>query len=657
MVVAQVGDSLGDQGYFDELPVVLTVTRLPQNYLDTPASVTVIDRQMIDASGAVNIPDLLRLVAGFQVAHVSGNRTAVTYHGMSDEYSRRIQVLVDGRAIYMPANGGVDWADLPLAMEDIDHIEVLRGPNGVAFGANSFMGVVNIITEHASAARGTLAKLQVGDGNYKRVLFRQGSKSGDLDYRLTMEYRSDDGYDDVTINDKLYGHKDDQRSNKVSFRGDYRAGVNDYLTFNFGVNEGPRGQGYTASGNAFDVYTQPAFETRNWRHYEQVKWRRISSSDNELQLNLYHNYTDTQAAFDTAPLSLWLGPLPGALRLDQHVFAERYDVELENRLRASDSLRLVWGLEARFDQVVAEGYTNRLEPIENRLHRAFAHGEWRFLEDYTANVGAMVEQNDIGGTKVSPRFAINHQLAPGHAMRISYTKAYRTPVVLEQFADYTARSTITGASVDQLWKSYGNLRPEEISAYEIGFMGDINQSRVQYDFKLFDEHIRDMISYPTDLSYTGVPDVDGQALVFQNLDWAHLQGAELQLKLRPDDDTMMSIGFSHTNADGVVTYYTNPTTTRSMAEYVPSYTVSFLMDRNFGNGWRGSMALYSVDHMMFWHHASVNTMDLRVEKRFKAGNSAGIFAVAAHDINNTYFDFQDEIVITPRLYASLEFKL
>ncbi len=670
---ATASDALGEQAFFGDLPVVLTVTRLPQNYLETPASVTIIDRQMIEASGVVDVPDLLRLVAGFQVGHVSGNRTTVTYHGMSDEFARRIQVLVDGRSIYMPANGGVDWADIPLSMEDIDRIEVLRGPNGVAFGANSFMGVVNIITQHASAARGTLAKVELGDGQYKKVLVREGGKSGDLDYRMTMEYRSDNGYDDVTINDKLYSHKDDKRSNKVSFRGDYRAGINDYMTFGFGVNSGPRGQGYLASGNALDVQSQPAFESHNWRHYEQVKWRRIFSSDNELQLNFYHNYTDTQAAFQTAPISVLfnnssapalLGLPDQPLSLQQHIFSERYDAELEHRFRVTDSLRLVWGLEGRFDQVIAEGYLNRVEPIENRLYRAFAHGEWHLLPTYVVNAGAMIEHNDISGTKVSPRLAINHQLAPGHAMRLSYTQAYRTPAVIEQFADYAVRRTDTGGTFDQLWKSYGDLKPEQISAYELGFMGDLSNSRVQYDFKLFREDIRDLITYPTDMNYTAEPYLAfasyysgfKQALVFQNLDWARLQGMELQVKLRPDDDTLISLGASHVNAEGMVTFETNPSNTRPMSQYVPSYTVSFLIDRKFGDGWRGSMALYSIDHMKFWHDASLNTMDLRVEKKFKLGTSDATFALVARDVGNTYFDYQDEISITPRLFGSLAVK-
>jgi iron complex outermembrane receptor protein len=675
MAYANENALLGEQGLFTDLPVVLTVTRLPQNILEVPASMTVIDRRMIEASGATDIPDLFRLAAGFQIAHAGGTRTSVTYHGMSDEYSRRIQVLVDGRSIYMPANGGVDWVDVPLSIEDIDRIEVLRGPNGVAFGANSFMGVVNIITRHAGETQGTFAKVQGGDANFRKLVLRQGGRAGDLDYRFTLEHQGDDGFGDVTFPGKPrpYSIKDDKQSTKLSFRGDYRAGVNDYVNLGFGLNQGPRGQGYLSSGSDgnFDVDLEPAFDAYNRRHYQQLKWRRILSSEDEFQLNVYHNYTDTQAAYLTAPISAILDlpdpalvPLifPGVtdqpLYVQQHVKAERVNVEMEHRLRFNEAFRLVWGGEARYDEVVAEGYLGQEDPISNRLYRAFAHGEWRFSQPYLLNVGAMVEHNDIVGTNFSPRVAVNRTLGQGHAVRLSYTQAFRTPVILEEYANYAQLLSSDMSVFNQLWKSNGGLNPERISALELGFMGYLGDTRSHYDLKFFREEIRDMVSYPTDLNfakaYAALPP---DALVFDNIDWARLYGTELQLKLEADRDTMVSMGFSYAYAEGTVTTTINPTYTRDIALYVPDYTVSFLMDHYFGDGWRGSMAIYHTDHQKFWHDASVATLDLRIAKHFDYAGNEGVFSVAAHNVNNTYFDYQDEYIIEPRVYASLEFKL
>ncbi len=108
--------AVSEADFLDEVPVVLSVSRLSQPVNDAPASVTVIDQEMIRASGFRDIPDLLRLVPGFSVAYTRDNTWAVGYHGMADAFSRRFQVLVDGRSIYNPHLGAVNWGDLPLAM-------------------------------------------------------------------------------------------------------------------------------------------------------------------------------------------------------------------------------------------------------------------------------------------------------------------------------------------------------------------------------------------------------------------------------------------------------------------------------------------------------------------------------------------------------------
>jgi len=658
-----------EQSFFNELPVVLTVTRLPQKTLEQPASLTVIDRRMIEASGANDVPDLLYLVAGFQLAHQGGTRTSATYHGLSDEYARRIQVLVDGRSIYMAANGGVDWPDIPLSLEDIERIEVLRGPNGETYGANSFLGVINIITRHASSTHGTYAKVQRGDGNYNRAVVRHGGRVGDLDYRITYEHQSDDGFEDgVTFPNKPrpYSIKDDKRSDRLTFRGDYRAGVNDYINVGLGYNLGPRGNGFISSGSSgnYDVETAPAFDSYNRRHFEQLKWRRILNSDDEFQFNLYHISTDTRASFETAPISDILNVTPAAvsaalgvpdqpLQVDQSILAERYDLEFQNRFRINNTMRLVWGWEARRDEVTAFGYLGQEEPIGNRLYRLFAHSEWRPIKHNIINAGAMVEHNDITGTSVSPRLALNHEFNRKHGMRISYTRAYRTPAIFEEYADYTYRLTTDGSVAQQLWKGSGDLKPERITSYELGFMGELNNRKNTYDIKFFREEIRDVITHIKDNTYTQ-PYAGSGAIIFENRDWADLYGYEAQVKLEAEKHTMVSLAFSHVDTSGVVTKEINPSSVKPASDYVPSYTLSVLIDHDFGHGWRGSVGMYSVDHQTFWQTTSVSKVDLRVAKSFRVYGKEATLAVAARDVGGSYFDFQDELVIEPRIYASLE---
>lgn len=645
-----------EEQYFDELPVVVSVTRLPQTPLELPASLTVIDRRMIEASGINDIPELLRLVAGFQIAHVGGNKYAVTYHGMGDDYARRIQVLVDGRSVYMPATSSVDWFDLPLAIEDIERIEVLRGPNGVAFGDNSFSGVVNIITQEAKSARGSYARVQAGQGNYRRAVVRQGEKLGDLDLRLTFEHQSDDGLDDVTRkNGNFSSIKDDKLSNKLSLRGDWRTGVNDYVQFLGGFNSGTRGAGYNeTTTNTSDYTTSPAFDTRNWRHFEQIKWRHINSTDNELQLQLYHEYTDTSSTYRTLPINI---PPLAVFEVNGDILSERYALELEHRFRLSDSMRMVWGGETRFDQVTAPGYFNSDEPLYNHMYRGFAHTEWQPADNYLVNLGAMLEHNDIAGTHLSPRLAINRRLSSDHAMRISATRAYRTPALLEEYADY--RATVVGneAYYAQLWKSEGDLRSEQITSYELGWMGNLGGSHTQYDFKLFKEQIRDVISHPIWRSYTSSPtSIPNNAIYFFNRDRADLEGAELQLKSITADETLFSFSYSYVRATGTVTDRLNPEEFELASSNVPTHTFSWLVEHPFDNNWRGSLAFYHVDHIAFWSETSVSTADVRLARRFKHGENEGELAIVARDITGNYYDYHDERMINPRAYLSLEYR-
>ena len=132
--------------YFSELPVVASVSRLPQRLADAPTAVTVIDRDMIKASGVRDLNDVFRLVPGFQTYPHTTEPARASYHGLNDEdYSPRVQVLIDGRSMYSPLFGnGVNWATIPVALDDIERVEVVRGTNSVSYGSNAFLGVTNI---------------------------------------------------------------------------------------------------------------------------------------------------------------------------------------------------------------------------------------------------------------------------------------------------------------------------------------------------------------------------------------------------------------------------------------------------------------------------------------------------------------------------------
>jgi len=133
---------------------VTSVSRKPERLSRTAAAIFTITQEDIRRSGATNIPDLLRMVPGVDVAQVSENAWAVTVRGFNNRYANQLLVLVDGRSVYSTEFSGVFWDDVDLPLEDIDRIEVIRGPGASVWGANAVNGVINIVTKSSKLTKG-----------------------------------------------------------------------------------------------------------------------------------------------------------------------------------------------------------------------------------------------------------------------------------------------------------------------------------------------------------------------------------------------------------------------------------------------------------------------------------------------------------------------
>jgi iron complex outermembrane receptor protein len=178
-----------DIDFLADIPMVLTASRISQSPLDAPAAITVIDRETILDSGFTEIQDIFRLVPGFLVADYPGGSPVVVNQGMGDAHSRRLLVLLDGRALYDPFQGGVDWQDLPLRMEDIERIEIVRGPNAASYGANAFQGVINIITRLPLGENENGLMLRAGQRDIGDIYAYMARSDGDINWRISASGR------------------------------------------------------------------------------------------------------------------------------------------------------------------------------------------------------------------------------------------------------------------------------------------------------------------------------------------------------------------------------------------------------------------------------------------------------------------------------------
>ena len=607
-VQAAYGKGLSEEAYLSEVPVVLSVSRLAQPVSEAPGPITVIDRDMIKASGARDLVDVFRLVPGFYVGYASGNTDIVSYHGLADQYARRMQVLIDRRSVYTPLFGGVEWSDLPVAMEDIDRIEVVRGPNAASYGPNSFLGVINIITRHPSQDRGLKASASYGNTGIRDGYMRYNGVEGDLSYRLTLAYLHDDGFE---------GRNDGRSVRMMTGRMDYRINDRDQLQVQLGYNGGPRDQG------RYDKpLDDPARERANISNFQQIRWQRVVGPDEEISLQFYQNYHRA-----SEPFAFQILPLP-PLPVDYNAVADRQDIEFQHTLSPVKSLRVVWGLEHRLDSVRSPTYLGTGNDVKSHLSRVFGNGEWHITQKLIMNTGAMAEKNDLTGTAISPRLSFNYLISPEHTLRAGVSKATRTPTLLEDRVDY--KINYPPIPVTQLYLSQGNLGPERVTSREIAYLGQYPKLRMSAEMRFFDDTISDLIS-----TYTNTSNPNN-ATDFRNGDRIQLTGGELQFTYRPARDSQFTINMAHTAAHA-------QTVDLDYASSVPQNTLSIIgMHRFSGNIY--ASAIYhqfsAVKPLAGDQLGTTRRMDVRVSKKFNLSGSKAELALVLQNILDQYYEYR-----------------
>jgi iron complex outermembrane receptor protein len=620
--LADDGVGLTEADFFGDQPLVLTASRLAQPQQQAPAMVTVIDRQMIETSGFTEIPELLRLVPGFQVTFSYSWRPTVTYHGLSDDFSRRMQVLVDGRTIYNPGFGQVNWRELPLTLEDIDRIEVVHGPDAASYGTNAFFAVINIITRHAADEPGWYGVVSQGSDDIARYGLRYSGSQGDLDYRLTLDDRADRRFD----------NKPDRAHDRLlNLRTDYRPGNRDTITTQVGLSS----SGWDAGDNFDPADDYPPHEVDNQAGFVQLRWQRALSPGTEWSLQYYYEWNDYED--DWKVLSL-----PG-IPLDLDYDTRRHNVEFQAIASPNETTRLVWGAEVRQDSVRSKHFFGTNDRLTDELYRLFANVEWRFQPKWTLNAGGMLEEHYFVGTRFSPRLSVHYLPTPRQALRVAVTQAYRTPTYLERHGD--AKFNIAGQFMQDVVPSK-DLDPEYILSRELGYVGEFPEAGVTVNARLFYDRLEDLID---DSRLDWLPDVfDGRARRYVNAFHGHVYGGEYQLQWRPDDQTRLILNQAVAKANG--------NDERDFDEAVPRHTFSVLAMRDFDGGFTGSIGYYYVSGQEWQADGdfieSYERLDLRLAKRWKTDGNRYELALVAQNLLADYSEYEDENDFVHRVYGS-----
>ncbi len=583
----------GADRFFNEsdVPRVLTPARLDQPISDVPASVTVIDRDLILASGARELYEVMRLVPGMSVAKADGNVPSVAYHGTQARDQRRMLVLLDGRSVYQPGFARVNWNDIPVALEDVERIEVTRGPAAAAYGANAFTGVINIITRDPRDYTGQQAQVRLGNNGIRDTRISASHQFDNGAWRLSLGSQRDDGYDAglAPIEDG-----DSKRVDRINGRAVWELSNGDTLTLHGGGSQSRLDRPPESSLESIGYYTEPS-EQRGQRAFAGVEWQHPFSARHQLKVTSYAQYSNESTNLDLCfydPITGAPGPGGGLLfsqELRDHYLASggdinqtlataaadpgiqnryatlqasgasefcgqarldareiRYDLEIQDTLQFTDWARLVSGVNVRHDRGESQAYmSGSAESISQRL---FANLALKPLQPVTINLGGFWEHDQITGDYFSPRAGVNWQVLPGHTLRLAYARAVRTPDLYEDQADINLaihdlnapfasnRQGLLGWAPAYFFitqQSPGTLEAEYVRSRELGYYGRF--AGVELDVRLFREDLWHLVSDPLN-PFDFRPNNEGEV---------RHQGGEAQLTWRPGARHLLRLAGAH----------------------------------------------------------------------------------------------------------------
>ena len=523
----QATDHVSERDYFADLPVVLSVSRLAQPLNETPGAVTIIDAETIRRSGAREVAELLRLVPGFLVTRRNGGNTIAGYHAALDIYGARMQVYIDGRSVYSSYYlGDTHRALAAVDLADVQRIEVLRGSNSAAFGANAFLGVVNIITRAAADTHGVSVSVTRGESGIDDNYLRIGWGSDAADLRLSASRRSTSGFG------SLY---DDSRRSQLQFRGDFRVSPADEVSVKLGAATESFGEGVPriACGIGIGwpgVCDENKERTDRWRNgFARIDWSRALSETAMFKFagGIDQEFFLSSFLAEQVPFS---PPYPLPVRITAPVDFEgkalRQNIEVQRTDVWSKELRTVFAAEMLREEVRSPALYSSDASISASQVRVFGGVEWKPGADWVINTGGAWERHSMAGTVFAPRLAVNYHLLPEHTLRVVSTQSFRMPslYMLRGLASLKLTATLlvppfTATPLGTL--SYaaasGNVRPESVISSEFGYLGEIRHLGLKVDVRAFRERMNNR-HWTQAQDYINLPGPDIHGIEYQ-FDW------------------------------------------------------------------------------------------------------------------------------------------
>jgi iron complex outermembrane receptor protein len=494
---------------------VTSVSKREQRLSDAAAAIAVISQDDLRRSGAVTIPDALRLVPGVNVNGINARQSAVSARGFNGVFSHKLLVLVDGRTAYTPLFSGVYWDLQQTMLEDVDRIEVIRGPGATIWGANAVNGVINVVTASARDTQGSL--VYAGGGDVHRALagWRYGGRIGEgtyyrvfASYQTNADWEQTSGAPDRSHWQGRYG----------GFRVDHYPDADSHLTWQA---DATRVASIDVDGDNFNTL---------------ARWTRQLAPQSSLEVQAYYDRIDRDETNRSRSV------------------IEVFDFSAEQAFTLGERHQVIWGGGYRFvanDVKQASVFAAVRDGLFNRqLLSAFVQDEWQAVPDrLILTAGLKFEHNDITGVELQPSVRAVFKPAETRTVWAAISRAVRTP---DEVESHDLFNIIVGGPFrgpDQ--RIYfpalvGNpaLRSEVLWAYELGYRSQ-PVPRLAVDLAGYYHDYTRLISFGSPRNLVVGQPFNILELPWQNIHDGYSYGGEAAVTSSPTDRWRLTLGYTY----------------------------------------------------------------------------------------------------------------
>ncbi|EDN68539.1 TonB-dependent receptor [Beggiatoa sp. PS] len=568
--------------------------RKVQKLTETAAALFVITQEDIRRAGITHLAEALRMVPGLQVARINAHEWAISARGLNETNASKLLVMIDGRTVYSPLRSDVIWNLQDLLIEDVERIEIVRGPGASLWGANAVNGIINIITKSTKDTQGNLASFHLGKGEEKSIISLRhgGSLTNNGHYRIYGKFYQHDNFK----NSQGQEQPDEWEMKWAGFRIDWDSSQDDTLTL-----QGDIFDGFIQNTNTFFT---PVIQTITNQHEKKglnllARW----------QKNLTHGEMILQSYYDVSQQNRGLFDY----------FRGIYDLDFQHRWQRNEQHEWIWGLGFRYihDDIDGSSNTTYTPPKrQDRLFSAFIQNEFKIPlnssleEDKTELrliVGSKFEHNDYSGFEFQPTARLLWNLNDRHNIWAAISRAVRTPSRSES----DIRLNVPSPQFQILIQGNPDLQSETLLSYELGYRFNLTNQFLLDTSLFYNEY--DKLRTLEQVDFRPFPPPSLLALQVDNQMYGEIYGLELATHWQVKDNWKLITTYSYLDTQlHLQTTSLDGNNSESIENNSPHHQANIRSLLTLAHEVEFDTALYYVDNLSNQNVAHYTRFDVRL---------------------------------------------